>query len=336
MIMKNLSASPGFIHNTSKQNTFLICGGAGFIGSNIINNLLKIGHKVIAIDDLSSGNLDNIKHFAQNPNFEFIKDKFPNTKLEIYFAESDFVIQLASRVGVEIAVKSPTELMTNNLLATAFVISMCHKYNKPIFVSSSSEIYGKYERDDLSENDYSYIGFPSLLRWSYSVSKISEEFITYEFKHKGLKALIGRYFNFIGKNQNNNYGFVVPRFINQALSNNPITVYGDGSQRRTFCDIRDGINGIFSLIDNFSTLCELDNISYNIGGKTDISILELAQVVKLKTSSNSEIIFMNSANLPYGFDEIKKRKPNCSLIYNSTNWEAIYSLEDTLNLLLDE
>lgn len=330
--VKNISISTNFL---SESKTFLIFGGAGFIGSNLTERILSAGHRAIIVDDLSTGNIDNINPFANKNGTDFIELKIPcSTELHNAFKESDFVVHLAARVGVELAVNSPTEMMMNNLLATEYVVRKCHEFSKPLFLSSSSEIYGKLERDVVCETDYSYIGYPNLLRWAYSISKISDEFIVNDYKRKGLKAIIGRYFNFIGKNQSSHYGMVVPKFILQAKSNSPLTVYGDGNQKRTFCDVDDGIDAILGLIDKHEQIVDNELIAYNIGGKTETSIIDLANMVKEISASSSEIVHIPLSEFPKGFDEILRRKPDCSLIEATLNWHQKIELKQTLKKLI--
>lgn len=318
--------------NVENYQTFLVTGAAGFIGSYVTLQLLQSGRKVIALDDLSTGSLSNLAAAQSFPNFEFINAKMPSEAPEVIaaFKRADFVLHFAARVGVELVINSPTELMVNNLLSTEQAARLCLEYSVPIIISSSSEVYGKRERDCLSEGDYSYLPHPGLLRWAYSISKISDEFIIHDYKRRGLRAIIGRYFNFIGPGQSGDYGMVVPRFVRQAISGKPITVYGDGSQRRTFCDVRDGARAILGLVENFDRLSSREWIAYNVGGTRDCSILELAEIIKECTGSDSTVEFIPISALPCGFDEIYKRKPNCELIQLAVGWEPKFDLRATI------
>lgn len=309
----------------------MICGGAGFIGSNVAVSLLQFGAKVTIIDDLSTGTYENIKQYISNPNLVFIQKKIPNVELVPLFENIDICFHFAARVGVELAVKYPSELLLNNLNCTEFITRNCSEFSIPLFYSSSSEVYGKFEREHLSETDFSYLVHPSISRWAYSISKLSDEFIIYDYKRKGLKAVIGRFFNFIGPNQNSNYGMVVPKFFKQCNSGSPLTVYGDGKQRRTFCDIYDGVNAILSLTSNIETISQQENISFNIGGQKDISILELAVMIKEITRSKSDISYISVSDLPLGFDEVYFRKPNIDYIKTTCNWEPRFSLIESLS-----
>ncbi len=313
---------------------YLICGGAGFIGSNLCHKLISDGNKVIVVDNFSTGNLENLSKLLHNPNFELHTLSLPEeSQFNQIIQKVDVVVHFAARVGVDYAINRPSELMLHNIITTEFIIRKCHEYSKPIFLSSSSEVYGKINAAEFKESDYSYIGHPHLFRWAYSVSKIAEEFIAYDYKRKGLKILIGRYFNFIGKNQNKKYGFVVPKFLEQAKANEELTVYGDGSQRRTFCDIRDGIDAIASLLYNIENLINKEDICYNIGGTKDMTILELAQLIIEFTNSSSGIRFIPNSEMPEGFDEVYVRKPCLERIKSICEWRPQYNIIDTLQYI---
>lgn len=322
------------IATNSTTKTYLICGGAGFIGSNLCHKLINEGNNVIAVDDFSTGNINNIETLLNNPQFELHNLTLPEeSKFNEIIQLADVVVHFAARVGVDYAVNRPTELMLHNIITTEFIIRKCFEFDKPIFISSSSEVYGKLNCSEFKESDYSYIGHPHLFRWAYSVSKIAEEFIAYDYKRKGLKILIGRYFNLIGKNQNKKYGHVVPKFTEQANANEELTVYGDGSQRRTFCDIRDGIDAIATLLYNIDVLVNNEEICYNIGATKDISILELAKLIIELTGSKSGIRLIPESEMPEGFDEVYLRKPCLDRIKSVCDWKPKYDLIDTLQYI---
>lgn len=316
---------------------YLICGGAGFIGSNISKYLISCGKSVTVIDNLSTGAVGNLDNILNLPNFKFIEaDLLEYEGLEEEVKSCDFVFNFAAKVGVDLVLSEPTQVIMSNILIANKLCNYCYTHSKPIFLSSSSEVYGKNVRDSLIEEDLSYIASPKLLRWSYSVSKIAEEFIARDFKRKGLQVLIGRFFNIVGPHQNKTYGFVIPKFIHQARNAQNITVYGNGSQRRAFCDIRDLIGGLAALISKFDELALQDDIEYNIGNDTDIDIYSLAQKVINLCKSNSEIRYVHIDEMPEGFDEIPKRLPCIDKIKTATGWQPKYQLNDTLEFILSK
>lgn len=320
-----------------ERNKYLIIGGAGFIGSHLTLNLLNKGKEVTVIDDLSNGSADNLSNATGNTKFHFIEgNAIDMPAMEMEVEKSDFVFNFAAKLGIDYVLSYPSNVILNNILVSERICRLCLKYGKPLFLSSSSEVYGKKVRDILSEEDLSYIASPKLHRWSYSISKIAEEFIAMDYKRKGLKVLLGRYFNVVGPKQNKSYGFVIPKFIHQAINGEAVTVYGNGTQRRAFCDIRDLLSAIFSLLDKFDELAEMDDVEYNIGNSNHISIEELAEIIIKRCESQSTICHVSEEDLPAGFDEIPKRVPSTEKIKRTTGWQAQYSLNDTLDYILSE
>jgi UDP-glucose 4-epimerase len=319
-----------------KNKTFLITGGAGFIGSTLAGFLAQ-NNRIIIIDNFSTGNINNLEYYVGSKNFSIInEDVRYSNQLEEIIEISDFVIHLAATVGVMPAVEKPVELLMNNIVSTERVLNLCKKYDKRVFIASSSEIYGKVIKEKLSENDYSYIGFPQLSRWIYSISKIGDEFIAYALKRKGLRVIIGRFFNFIGINQSPYYGMVVPKFISQVLKNEPITVYGDGTQRRSFTNVNDGCNAIIKFLENFDVISELENVSFNIGSHNQMAINDLALLIRTVLSGKSEITYIPYKDLPAGYDELMQRNPDTNLIYNTIGWKAETSIEETIKQIMNK
>ncbi|MBM2816491.1 MAG: putative UDP-glucuronate decarboxylase [Ignavibacteria bacterium] len=319
-----------------QNKSFLVTGGAGFIGSTL-SKMLCPQNKVVIIDNLSTGNLKNLYPYSEHSNIKVIIDdvRYCHT-LEQYIEQSDYVLHFAATLGVELAVLQPVELFMNNILSSERVIQLAAKHDKRLFLSSSSEIYGKQEKACLTESDISCIPQPERTRWIYSLSKISDEYIAYHYKRNGLKVIIGRYFNFIGTNQSAAYGMVVPKFIGQALSDNPLSVYGNGSQSRCFCHVNEGCLAIIKLINNFDKIAVLPGISFNIGCEQSITIDALARLIIELTGSKSLISYIHYNDLPSGFDEIACRTPDLSYIKEHTGWQAVGTLKDSLKNIIDE
>ena len=242
----------------------LITGGAGFIGSHLCDLLLDRGDQVTVLDDLSTGRHDNIRGHSGNPNLEFVLGSILNEALvDDAVRRSDVVLHLAAAVGVQLIVGRPLESLATNIRGSEIVLEKCHKYGRKVLVTSTSEIYGKNDSDLLSEDDDRILGSPLKTRWSYSEAKAIEEVLAYSYwKEKGLPVVIVRLFNTVGPRQVGSYGMVVPRFIEQALRGRPITVYGDGTQRRCFCHVADVSRALIGLLDSQ----EAEGQVFNVGG----------------------------------------------------------------------
>ena len=230
----------------------LVTGGAGFIGSHLADRLLDRGDQVVLLDDLSTGRLANIEHLTGSPDAEFVLGSVLNADLvDHVVSRVDTVFHLAAAVGVNLIVERPLESLMTNIRGTETVIEKAHKYGKRILVTSTSEIYGKNTSDSLSEDDDRILGSPLKSRWSYSEAKAIDEILAYTYwREKGLETVIVRLFNTVGPRQTGSYGMVVPRFIGQALRNQPITVFGDGTQTRCFCHVSDVVSGLIALSEH--------------------------------------------------------------------------------------
>lgn len=303
----------------------LITGGAGFIGSHLSEEMLGMGHKVDILDDLSTGRMENIAHLEQNRNFEFIIGTILNESLVDKLVERcDVIFHLAAAVGVELIVKKPMESLTTNIRGSELVLEMAHRYHKKILITSTSEIYGKNVNGPLKESDDRILGSPLKTRWGYSTAKAVDEMLAYVYwKEKGVPSVIVRLFNTVGPRQTGAYGMVMPRFIEQALKNQPITIFGTGKQTRCFIHVKDVIKALIKLIQEQRALGEV----FNIGSKEEISIENLAREIIRATKSKSRIEY-----IPYekayeeGFEDMQRRVPDTEKIRKLIGFEPTYTL----------
>jgi len=312
----------------------LITGGAGFIGSHLAEALLNKGWTVDVIDDLSTGNMDNIFHLKVFPTFSYVLDTVMNRSVMLEMVDrADVVFHLAAAVGVRLVVEKPVYTIETNIKSTEMVLEICVHKLKPVLLASTSEVYGKLDRPSFSEENDLVLGPTSRARWCYAASKIIDEFLAKAyFKEKQLPTVIVRVFNTIGPRQTGQYGMVVPRFVKQALLGEPITIYGDGTQRRSFTWVEDVVNAMIALIEHPKAYGEV----FNIGHSKEISILDLAGLVKRMTESDSEVLFV-----PYekayevGFEDMSRRLPDISKIQRLINYKPSLDLPEMLeNIIL--
>jgi len=312
----------------------LVTGGAGFIGSYLSEAYLERGNEVYAIDDLSTGSLDNIKPLMQNPKFHFANDTILNREAMLELTGiCDVVIHLAAAVGVRLIIEEPLKSIHTNIVGTEIVLELADKFRKKTFIASTSEIYGRNSKVPLREDDSRIYGSTELARWSYAATKAMDEFMALAYyRTKQLPVIIARFFNTVGPRQTGQYGMVIPRFVGQALRNEPITVYGDGNQTRSFTYVKDVVKGIISLIDEPQAVGEI----FNIGGVGEISINGLAERIKAITRSRSDII-----HIPYekayleGFEDMERRVPDITKIKKYVGYQNTHSLNDILLKVVD-
>ncbi len=314
----------------------LVTGGCGFIGSHLAEKLLSIGHEVYIIDDLSTGSINNIKHLQTNPKFHLNKDTITNDSLLSSIVDKvDIIYHLAAAVGVQLVMKSPIRTIETNVHGTEAVLKATSKQNKKVLIASTSEVYGKSEKVPYKEDDNLLIGASTLGRWSYACSKALDEFLAMAYwKEKKLPVVITRFFNTIGPRQTGQYGMVVPRFIKQALSGKPITVYGDGKQARCFTYVENVVNAIISLMENKESIGQV----FNIGSTEEISIENLAKKIKQLTSSSSEIVYIPYEQAhEHGFEDMRRRIPDISKLsgmLSKTGGFPKHGLDETLKLII--
>ena len=312
----------------------LITGGAGFIGSHLAEALVTEGKEVFVIDDLSTGSIANIAHLQSNPKFHFTKGSILKADvLEPLIEQVDFVYHLAAAVGVELVVRSVVFTIEDNVRGTENVLAAAAERKVGLLLTSTSEVYGKSERDRFREDDDLLIGPPTFGRWSYACSKLLDEFLALAYwREKKLPVFIARLFNTVGQRQTGRYGMVVPRFVQAALRDEPIIIHGNGKQTRCFCHVTDVVRALVALPNQARAVGQV----YNIGSTEEISILELARRVKQMTESQSELRL-----IPYdqayskGFEDMRRRVPSTDKIHQLMGWRPTKSLDEILRLMIE-
>jgi len=308
---------------------FLVTGGAGFIGSHLVDALVAGGHTVIVLDDLSTGRHDNLRQHAGSTSVEFVLGSILNEALvDDVVRRVDVVLHFAAAVGVNLIVERPLESLATNIRGSEIVLEKCHKYGRKALVASTSEIYGKNTSDALNEEDDRILGSPLKTRWSYSEAKAIEEVLAYAYyREKGLPTVIVRLFNTVGPRQVGNYGMVLPRLVDQALRNAPLTVYGTGQQTRCFCHVSDIVVAILGLVNT----SESEGKVFNVGSRSEISIQGLAEKIREITGSTSQIAYV-----PYdeayeaGFEDMQRRRPDTGRIQALLGWQPQRGLDDII------
>jgi len=303
----------------------LVTGGAGFIGSHLCERLISDGHNVTVIDNFSTGRASNLASLVNNPNFSLVQGSIlDSTTLDPLVKNVDYVFHLAAAVGVFNIVKFPLDSLLTNIRGTENVLESAHGSNTPVFLTSSSEVYGKNVSNSLKESDDRILGSPITLRWSYSEAKAIDESLAYAyFMEKQLETRIVRFFNTVGPRQLGAYGMVVPRFVKAAITNEPITIYGNGNQTRCFAHVHDAVDAVMALAFAENTIGKV----INIGNDFEISINDLAQKIIDVTGSKSKICYV-----PYsqaygdGFEDMERRVPNIELINKLVGWKPVRDL----------
>ena len=313
----------------------LITGGAGFIGSHLADRLLADGHQVVVLDDLSTGRYENIEHLLGRPDFEFVVGSILNADLlDDCVARCDTVFHLAAAVGVQLIVDKPLESLATNIRGSELVFEKAHKYNTRILVASTSEIYGKNTSDRLGEDDDRILGSPLKSRWSYSEAKAIDEILAYTYwRQKGLRTVIVRLFNTVGPRQTGHYGMVIPRFVNQALRDEPLTVYGDGTQQRCFCYVGDIVDALVKLIETEEAYGQV----FNLGGSEEVSIMTLAQRVIARAGSSSTIrVIPYDEAYEAGFEDMERRVPNTDRAAATVGFRQTLDLDGIIDSVVED
>jgi UDP-glucose 4-epimerase len=298
----------------------LVTGGAGFIGSHLCERLLSEGHSVIALDDFSTGVRTNLVNLLDHSEFKVVEGSILDLELlQEVISNVDYIFHLAAAVGVFNIVKNPLASLLTNIRGTENVLETAHKASIPVFLTSSSEVYGKNISDSLKESDDRILGSPVTLRWSYSEAKAIDESLAYAyFIERQLEIRIVRFFNTVGPRQLGAYGMVVPRFVQAALKNEPIAIYGDGTQTRCFAHVYDVVDAVMAIAFAGIAIGKV----INIGNDTEISINDLAKKVTRETGSKSEIVYVQySEAYGEGFEDMERRVPNIDLIKELVGWE---------------
>ena len=312
----------------------LITGGAGFIGSHLSERLLKDGWQVAVIDNLSTGSLKNIEGLKSNTAFEFTEGDIRDVGLMDKLAEKcDCIFHLAAAVGVRLIAEKPVHTIETNIGGTEVVLNAANKFRKKILLASSSEVYGKSEIVPFSEDDDIVLGSTIYSRWSYACSKAIDEFLGLAFSQQfGLEVIIGRFFNTIGPRQTGQYGMVVPRFVQSALRNEPLSIYGNGKQQRCFCYVCDVIDAVLSLTNSGNAAGKV----YNIGSDEEVSIEQLADKIIELTGSTSKKEYV-AYEKAYGrpIDDMMRRVPDLTRIKQTTGWQPKTSMEEALKIIIE-
>jgi UDP-glucose 4-epimerase len=312
----------------------LITGGAGFIGSHLAEAYLERGDEVSIIDDLSTGNIENIQHLKKHPRFDYTIESVRNYPVLAELVDrADVIIHLAAAVGVQLIVESPVRTIETNVRGTEVVLEIANKKKKTVLIASTSEVYGLSDRVPFREDGNVVLGSTTKGRWSYACSKAIDEFLALAYwREKRLPTIIVRLFNTVGPRQTGQYGMVVPRFVKQAMAGRPLTVFGDGSQTRCFCHVQDVIGALMRLVDTPASVGEV----FNIGSSEEVSILQLAQRVKELASSSSDIVFV-----PYdeayeeGFEDMPRRVPDTSKIDALVGFRPTYTLDNIIRSVIE-
>ena len=305
--------------------TYLITGGAGFIGSHLAESLLSRGDSVIALDNLSTGRLSNLDTVIRHNNFRFVESTvLDESAVDEVAGKADVIVHLAAAVGVKLIIEQPLRSLITNIRGSEIILESAHRHHRKILIASTSEIYGK-ARGPLEEMSDRVLGPSSVARWAYSTAKAVDEALAFAYhKERQVPTVIVRLFNTVGPRQSPNYGMVIPRLVRQALLGQPLTVYGDGTQTRCFCHVSDVVRVLLALLDDERAEGEV----FNVGSTEEVSILELARRVIATAHSDASIELV-----PYekayesGFEDMAHRVPDISKIQRLTGWEPTRSLE---------
>lgn len=311
------------------QETYLVTGGAGFIGSHLVGALLDRGTSVIAVDNLSTGDVANLATVSGHPNFRFVAGSVLDEPLvDELVHQCDVVVHLAATVGVKLIVEQPLRSFTNNVRGSEVVIGAAHRYRRKILVASTSEIYGKNGLRPLREEDDRILGPPSTSRWAYSTAKAVDEVLAFAYhRERGLPSIVVRLFNTVGPRQSPAYGMVVPRLVRQALAGQPLSVYGDGLQSRCFCHVTDVVRALLLLLNEPRAIGNV----YNVGSPEEVTILELAQRIKVATGRDVPVVLVPYEEAyEFGFEDMRRRVPDTTKLRTLTNWRPTRDLSAIL------
>jgi UDP-glucose 4-epimerase len=321
--------------STDGQRSYLVTGGAGFIGSHLVEALLTRGDSVVVLDNLSTGRLQNLDGICHHPNFRFVHGSvLDELMVDELVHECQVVVHLAAAVGVRLIVEQPLRSFTTNIRGSETVLEAAHRYRRRILLASTSEIYGKNGGRPLAEDADRLLGSPSVARWAYSTAKAVDEILAYAYyRERGLPTVVVRLFNTVGPRQSPAYGMVIPRLVRQAVRGEPLTVYGDGRQTRCFCHVGDVVDGLLRVLDHPAT----DGEVYNLGSTEEVSILELADRIKARSGSSSPVTL-----IPYdeayaeGFEDMRRRVPDTGKVQLLTGWRSTRTLDHILTETLAE
>lgn len=327
----------------------LITGGMGFVGSHLTEALLEKGYRVTVADNLSTGRFENVQHLVGHPSFRFAVDDISNEHvIDRLVSDADVVFHLAAAVGVQLIVENPVYTVENNVLGTDAVLKAAARYRAKVMLASTSEVYGKGNRIPFTEDDDVVLGPTARSRWAYAASKMVDEFMGLAYyRQRGLPVVVFRLFNTVGPRQVGHYGMVIPRFVERAMREQQLTVYGDGNQSRCFLHVEDAVAGIVALAEMPDAVGQV----FNIGSSEEITILDLARKVLQQADSwkgrrpkNAPMQVGDDriAFVPYseayanGFEDMRRRVPNTAKLHAYTGWEQKKTLHQTLDDVIEE
>jgi UDP-glucose 4-epimerase len=312
------------------EQTYLITGGMGFIGSHLAERLLDAGHTVVVLDDLSTGRLDNLREIRGEPRLHIeVGSVLDDLKVDQLVHRCDVVVHLAAAVGVKLIVEQPLRSFTTNIRGSEIVIGAAHRYRRKILIVSTSEIYGKNGTEKLEEDADRILGATSVARWAYSTAKAVDEILALMYhRERDLQSIVVRLFNTVGPRQSPAYGMVLPRLARQAVAGEPLTVYGDGLQTRCFCHVLDVVGAMVGLLEHPAAVGEV----FNVGSPHEISILDLARRVIARSGSTSDIELVGYEQAyANGFEDMRRRVPDTAKLSALTGWAPSRSLDDILD-----
>lgn len=312
----------------------LVTGGAGFIGSHLSERLLENGYEVVVIDDLSTGKLENIEQARKNKAFAFVQDNVRNSEVMQLLAEQcDIIFHLAAAVGVQLIVDEPVRTIETNIHGCEVVLEAANKFKRKVLIASTSEVYGKSEDVPFNEDDDSVLGSTRFSRWSYACSKAIDEFLAFAYQQQyGLPVIIARIFNVIGPRQSGRYGMVVPRFVESAMKNEPLCVYGTGKQSRCFAHVSDVTGALISLMNCQDAQGQV----FNVGSNEEITIEQLAdKIIELTGSKSKKQIIPYEQAYGKPFDDMLRRVPSLKRIEKLVGYKPQMTLEQSLKSVID-
>ena len=317
------------------SGTYLVTGGAGFIGSHLVDALLAGGGRVVALDDLSTGRLSNLDRAGTHPEFRFVQGSvLDELAVDDLVHQCETVVHLAAAVGVKRVVEQPLKSLTTNIRGSQIVLEAAHRYRRKILLASSSEIYGRNSSGPLDEDADRILGSPGVVRWAYSTAKAVDEILANAYhRERGLPTIVARMFNTVGPRQSPAYGMVVPRLVRQAVAGEPLTVFGNGRQTRCFAHVLDVVDALLALLDDARAVGE----TFNIGSSEEISVGALAELIIEWSGSRAQIQL-----IPYeqaygaGFEDMDRRVPDTGKLRALTGWTPRHTLYDILRHTIEE
>jgi UDP-glucose 4-epimerase len=327
----NSNGNDGALFSGRKYRA-LITGGAGFLGSHLAGALLRDGHEVLILDDLSTGNIENLRELREHSKLRYWIDSIANRPLLAELIdECDIVFHLAAAVGVRLIVESPVRTIETNVNGTELVLKVAAKKKKPVFVASTSEVYGKSAQVPFREDDDLVLGATYKGRWSYAASKLLDEFLALAYwKEKKLPVFVARFFNIVGPRQSSRYGMVLPNFVSQAICGEDVTVFGTGKQTRCFCYVGDAVDAVAKIVQRPEAVGEI----FNIGSDRETSIEELAHLVVSQLRSKSRIRYISYEQAyEVGFEDMPRRVPSLDKIQRLIGWNPSTSLEASVDMV---